>query len=344
MKLEMKETSSMVKPSTATASNPRERAIAKLLENGKAPEAESQAPAPTLEAEAPKAAESNEDLDPEFEKAKVEAQKLINEADDSVTPKEAPKASEEPISSQYALLARKDKIVRQKEVALKAREAELKAKEDAMSAKSSSNSSFDESKYISKEKLSADVFGTLTEMGFTYDQLTEAALNGPKPKDIEMMNEIKALREEMKALKGESESTKKTFDEYQTQNETLGINQLTKQATSLINNNPNFETIKETGSINDVVDLIKTTLKEDGVILSVEEAAEQVEEYLVEEALKLARIKKIQQKLAPQAAAPKAADAPKQQQLKTLTNSVGTSRPLSARERAILAAEGRLNK
>lgn len=325
------------------APSARDRAMAKLLgtpsQAQQAPVSNPSSVSPEeMSAIAPAAEEEDE-----FEKAKNQAQKHPDESSESETKAET-KVSEEPLSSQYAILARKEKAIRLRDQQLKAREAAIKASEEA--AKAPKAPSFDETKYVSKEKLSQDPFSVLTEMGLTYDQLTEFALNGPKPKEIELMNEIKSMRDELKALKGDTESTRKTFQEYQEQNEKHGINELTKRATTLIDTNPEFETIKETGSIGDVVELIKQTLKEDGVLLTVEEAAQQVEDYLVEEALKLARIKKIQQKLAPKAPAEgqKLTDQSKKSELKTLTNSVGTSRQLSARERALLAFEGKLNK
>lgn len=334
-------------PQTPQSNQPsaRERAIAKLLGSQPNQSAPVQNPS-AISAEEMGAVKAPSTEVDEFEAAKQKAQK--HQEEDVSSPESAPKEetkaeeTEEPLSSQYALLARKEKAIRQREQLLKQKEAELKAKEEAKT--STPAPSIDPAKYVSKEDLAKDPFTILTEMGLTYDQLTELALNGPKPKEIEMMNELKALREELKAIKGETESTKKSFEEYQNQTESMGVNQLTKQATALVNSNPEFETIKETGSVGEVVELIKRTLKEDGVLLSVEEAAQEVENYLLEEALKLAKIKKIQQRLAPKAPeAPKSPEQPKQQpQMKTLTNSVASTRPLSARERAILAFEGKL--
>lgn len=272
------------------------------------------------------------------------AQNHLDEDNSSSEPEAAPKAAEEPLSSQYAVLARKEKAIRQREQQLRARESAIKAQEDASRAPKAPT--FDESKYVPKDRLSQDPFSVLTEMGLTYDQLTEMALNAPKPEQIAINNEIRALRDELKALRGENETTKKSFETQQTQAYDQAIAQIKSEARSLITHNPQFETIKETNSLSDVVDLIEETFKEDGILLTVEEAATQVEDYLVEEAMKIAKIKKIQQRLAPKpsAQAPKATDQSKQQQIKTLTNSVGTSRQLSARERALLAFEGKLSK
>lgn len=336
MNITPKDGPSILSPRTSQASSPasaRERAVARLLES---PAATPVAPVPNPTSVSPE------------EVGAVKAQSRQNDTVESPAPESTsaePKATEEPLSSQYAILARKEKQYRQQVQQLKAREAAIKAQEDALRAPTSV--AFDESKYVSRDKLASDPFSVLSELGLSYDQLTDMALNAPKPENLAITNEIKALREELKTLKGETENTKKSFEEQQTQSYQQALNQIRNEAKSLVEHDPNFETVKETGSVGDVVDLIEQTFKKDGVLLTVEEAAQQVEDYLIEEAMKIIKIKKIQQRMQPKAeAAPVAQETaqPKQQQLKTLTNSVGSSRQLSARERALLAFENKLNK
>lgn len=332
-------------PQQAPGMSARDRAIARLTGNAPAssPSGVNQSNASPEELGAIKAPSAPLD---DFEAAKQKHSAEANASSESPAESET---KEEPASSQLALLARKEKQIRQREAALKAREEAIRASE-APKQQASDKPTFDESKYVSRDKLKSDVFGTLTEMGFTYDELTEAALNGPKPRELELMNELKAMREELKSLKGQSETTKKSFEEYQEFNQKQGINQLTKQAEKLVANSADYETIRETGSVGDVIELIQETLKNDGVLLSVEEAAQEVENYLLEEALKLARIGKVQSRLAPKAApaqeVSKSTDSAQQSSptMKTLTNAVSTSRKLTPKERAILAFEGKLNK
>lgn len=330
-------TESKSAPSVATSTGPtsaqsaRERAIAILSgatpavnQNNIAPEEAAAVRPPSQKAQLP----SNEDTTQSLPDAET-------------------KAPDEPLSSQYAMLARKEKAIRQREQQLRTREAAIKQREAPPTApQSPQNPAFDESKYISKERLSKDPFGALTEMGMTYDQLTEAALNGPAPKEIAMMAEMKAMREELNALKGESESTKKSFETQKSDSYNQSVAQIRLEAKNLIAKDPNFETVRETNSLSDVVELIEQTFKEDGILLTVEEAATQVEEYLLEEATKLYKIKKLQQRLKLTASQPatQQTQGGKQQPMKTLTNAVGTSRSLTGRERALLAFEGKLGK
>lgn len=275
------------------------------------------------------------------------SQAYTNESQSPETKAET-KASEEPISSQYAVLARKEKAIRQREQQVKAREAAIKAQEQPK-APEPAKPEVDLSKFVDRDRLVKDPFTVLNELGLNYDQLTELALNAPRPEQMALYNEINSLKSELKTLRGETESTKKSFEEQQNQSYKQAVDQIRTEARSVIKNDQNFELIRTTNSLNDVVSLIEKTFNQDGILLTVEEAATEVENYLANEAIKLAKTKKIQQRLAPKAAP--AAQAPqkstgdnKQQQAKTLTNAASSTRPLTARERALLAFEGKLQK
>lgn len=261
-----------------------------------------------------------------------------------------PAVAEEPLSSQYAILARKEKAIRARDAQLRAREEAIKAKEVSVSTpKAPESSSFDESKYISKDSLQKDLFGTLAELGLTYDQITAQATNAPTPEQVAFQQEMKALRDEIKSLRGETETQKKTYEQQQQDSYKQAVTQIRSEANILVKNSEAFETIRETNSVDDVVELIEKTFSQDGILLSVEEAAEQVEDYLIDEAMKIAKIKKIQQRLAPRAPttpapAQKQTGTSQQPQLKTLTNGVASTRKLSNVERAHLAFKGQLKK
>lgn len=283
-------------------------------------------------------------------------QNLTSEAPAQVSP-EATKETEsqdkpsDPLSSQYALLAKKEKALRAQIQAHKAREEELKKREAAISSKDSEYTQ----NFISREKLKSNPLEVLSELGVSYDDITAAVLNSPNQVPHEVSNEIKALREELKSLRSEQENSKKSFEEQQKQAYQQAVNQLKRDATALVESDPaTYEAIKSTNSVSDVVELIEETFKRDGYVMTVEEAAKEVEEYLIEEAARLSKLSKIQKMFQPKVDQPKAQASEKQvseskpsqtqQQMKTLTNAVNASRPLTARERAIAAYEGKLNK
>ncbi len=341
MKIESIDSPSQPTPPAGTKAavhmSPRERAIQALMKPVNAEQAAAQAQSMPVQ--------NPTRVSPEEASAvglKSAPKQIYNSEESSSSPQEAPAApaaSEEPLSSQYAVLARREKAIRQREQQLKAKEAALKPQEPPKPAAPT----FDESKYVSKDRLTQDPFVVLNELGLDYEKLTDLVVNAPKPEQMQMMNEMRLLKQEIAALRGETEGTKKSFEDSQKQQYDQAITSMTNEARVLIDRDPQFETIKATGSLKDVIGLIERTFNEDGVLMSVEDAAQEVENYLVDEAIRLAKIKKIQQRLAPKPEAPKATD-PKQSQLKTLTNSVSSNRQLSAKERAILAFQGKLNQ
>lgn len=285
--------------------------------------------------------------------ASIEGRQDNNVESPSTQPQQEKKSSEEPLSSQYAVLARREKALRaraqEQDRAFKAREEALRVKEAEITSKSSSQ--FDEDKYIPKERLQTDTIRTLLEAGLTYDQITQAALNQGQGADPATQLAMDQLKAEIKSLKDAQEKSNKAYEDSQKTAYQQALQQIRLEAKQLVKSDPSFETIRATNSVSDVVELIERTYNEDGRLLTVEEAATEIENYLVGEAVKLSKLAKIRKQLSPQSASvpsgqrnPGATKPESTQQLKTLTNSVGTSRKLSAKERAILAFRGELHK
>lgn len=268
-------------------------------------------------------------------------------------------ATQDPaLSKQFAQLARQEKALRakaqQQEQTLKSREDALKAREAELAAKDQSY----KSGYISKDRLKQDALSVLAEAGVSYDELTQQIIN-QQPVDPRTQNTLNELKSQIQELRAANEEYKKSQVDNQTQAYDSAIKQITTDATNLVKSDPQaYEAISKTGTVKEVVKLIEETYKKDGVLLSVEEAAQQVEDYLVEQNVEMAnKIEKIKRKI--QASAPnvseksaqklaeKAAevktDATKQTQtMKTLTNATSSTRQLGAKERAILAFKGEL--
>lgn len=256
-------------------------------------------------------------------------------------PAEPEKAKEDPLSSQYATLARKEKALRAQIQQFKAEQEKFKAERDTLSKPAE----IDYSKYIERDRLKADPLSAFEEAGLSYDELTEQVLARQSmqtdPRIIRQMEqmqaEIKAAREEAKALRDSQEGAQKTAYEQAVAN-------IRSEAGKLVLTDPSFEMVKATNSVSDVVELIEQTYKEEGNLLSVEEACQMVEDHLLEEAMKLTKIKKLQQKLGQSTANPPVNNSKQQQSNapKTLTNGMTGQKPMSAKERAIAAFEGKL--
>lgn len=287
---------------------------------------------------------------PERQEDSIVEQEQVAEEIEAATPPEPEKPKEDPaLSRQFAQLARQERALRakaqQQEQSLRAREAALQAREQELNSKDQTY----KQGYISRDTLKQDPLSILAEAGISYEELTQQIMS-QQPVDPRLQNTIGQLKQQIQELKQANDDAKKSYAENQTQAYQAAVKQITSDVKQLVSSDPNYEAIRATGSTKDVVDLIERTFNKDGILLSVEEAAQKVEDYLVEESLKLTRIEKIKRKMqevAPKAssrpAQPQAANQQKQPQpMKTLTNATSSTRQLSAKERAILAFKGEL--
>lgn len=241
---------------------------------------------------------------------------------DTVDPAEATVEATQPLSPQFAALARQRR-------ALQVKERELADREKALSSQSPAQGDG-----IDLARLKSEPLSVLLENGVTYDQLTEAILanqEGSGP-------ELQALKAELAALK---EGVDKRFTDKDTQAEQAVLAEMTKEATKLVAEGDAFELVRETGSIPQVMELIEKTYRKTGEVLDVQEALQLVEDELITESLKLAALKKVQGRLQPE---PPPAPQPQQRQMRTLTNRDTAAVPMSRKERALLAFTGQLKK
>lgn len=228
------------------------------------------------------------------------------------------------LSPQHLQLARKEKALRKQQL-------ELQAERDAWKAQQAG--------YISKDALKADAIKALEEAGVSYEQLLQQQLNAPANVDP-LQAKIDALEAKLNGY--DAKQAERTTAEYQ-----QALKVIEGDVTLLVESDPAFETIKARSATGEVVKLIERIFEAEGTILSVEDAARLVEEKLAEqtfdEVQKLSQLKKIQAKLQPVTPSPEAATAQAgQKPVKTLTNAMGVTRQLSARERAILAFNNQL--
>lgn len=254
---------------------------------------------------------------PEVFQETTESAQSENGIPDESSEAEAVIEETKPLSPQFAALARQKRALQVKEREIAQREAAL------------ANSQGTTPGGYQAADIKADPLGVLQAAGVDYNQLTEAILANPiDPK-------IAALEAKIKALE---EGVTKTFSDRDSITEKQVMAELRRETDRLVAEGDAFEMIRETGSQSDVTDLIHEIYKTEGEILDVREAAALVEDELLKEAEKIARIKKLQGRLsAPQDMAGDGNKAPQQRTVNTLTNRDGARVPLSRRERAIAA-------
>jgi hypothetical protein len=189
--------------------------------------------------------------------------------------------------------------------------------------------------YVAKDRLTQDPLSALEEAGITPDKLSELLMNAPNTNDPT----VRMLRAEMKRLQDKQDFFDKKQQEETQQRYDQATKQIGREAALLVDSDSNFETIKATGKADEVTKLILEEFNTTGVLLDVKEAAQRVEDRLVEEGMKYASVGKIKSRLAPPAdpveqkpAAPSA-----QPQVRTITQNMTTSTPTGNSEKDRIA-------
>lgn len=240
---------------------------------------------------------------------------------------------DEKLSSHYANLARKEKALRAEQERNKAEKASL----DAQRSEYQTN-------YVPKNQLKDLLLKDPTQFGITAEDLLNAGLNGPTPQN----QENAALHKRIEALENQLKQTTEETKTHQNQAYEGAVNQIRSEAKLMIDSDPRFETVKERKMEEAIVELITQTWNEQNKMLSVEDAATEIENYLIEEGVKFANLPKVKQKLSPPVEIPaEKPAAPQKPQMKTLTHSVSTSgnqtlTDKQRRERAVAAFRGQL--
>jgi hypothetical protein len=177
---------------------------------------------------------------------------------------ESPAKTEESVrlSPQLSALARKEQALVKERLALKA-EREQMASDLAEAAKF---------KQL-KTKMSAKDFSDMEELGLNYEDYVKHVLNkqeGEDPKE-------KRVQE----LEAKLQSLEKSLEESAANNYEETIAEYRKEISKLISDNPDFSTIKGLKREDAVLQLILDAFEKDNEELTVAEAAQQIEEYLV---------------------------------------------------------------
>lgn len=239
-----------------------------------------------------------------------------------ITP-EAP-ASEvkpaDPMAAKFARLAQDQKRARAYDQQLKAREAALKAKEQEY-----------QTSFIPKANLKQAALEAMQRGELSYEEFTQAKLNDP------VDPYVRGLEAKLAALEEKQAKFNTQYEEAKSEEYKQAVNQIREDVKDIVLSSKDFETIKDLGQEEAVVALIEATFEESGKVLSISEAAKEVEDYLVEEAFKMASLSKIKARLAPAPTTVPQKLVSNKQPHTTLTNaitpSLSTGRKLNERER-----------
>lgn len=239
------------------------------------------------------------------------------------------------VDPQFASLARQDRQLRKAQQAFKTEQAAWQQ---------------EKANYVHKDQLKADPFKALAEVGYDSNKLVELQIDQAAPKDPQqtLLDQIAELKAQ---LNGITDPEKGVLAQRDQQAYDQAIMQIRNDAKLVVESNPAYGTIKSEGQSEEVVSLITSVFEQEGEILDVEEACTLIEDKLKQrldaQYQKLQRYEWLKAKHGQSSETAEATTAQQAQttlkpKTTTLTNSGSATRPLSARDRAILAVQERM--
>lgn len=227
-----------------------------------------------------------------------------------------------------------------KERAIRAQAKQLAQEKAALEAQKASLAPANKPGAMTAEEWKAQFLQDPTKLGISLDEMASKYLSQPSEEAQKIARlEAKLAEMEQATVKSREEMTAAQQQAYDN-----ALKQIETDARRLIESKPQeFEAISAEGAHKAVVDLIERTYKEENILMSVEEAAQEVENYLLERAVKLAGLTKVRAKTATPAPSQEAPVTKTPNQQQTLTRAISSTQGLSRIERAKLAFQGKLN-
>lgn len=269
---------------------------------------------------------TNRDMDSAQQLTEALADKVeaapAQESSTSDTVEQGAVEATQPLSPQFAALAKQKRAFQLEKAEFERQKAEQATRSNG----------FDPEQF--KARMQSDPLGVLQEHGVTYDALTEAILSDKNQENPKIL----ALEQQIKALK---EGVDKTFQTNEQRAEESALTEMLYEAEALSKEGEDFEMIRSEDAYDQVLRLIHKTYKDTGRVLDVRDAMNKIENTLMARAEKLASINKVRNKIAPPSPPP-AQLAPRG--MRTLT-ARDTASPVSDRRaRAIAAMTGTLKR
>lgn len=239
-----------------------------------------------------------------------------------------------PLDPQVAAILKRERAAQVKEAEISKRELALAEKEKTGSSSPDINA-----------EIIADPLGFVLKRGVTWEQLTKSAeMHTESSPGLRRVED--ELRAEIKSLKEANETRNKELSDSESLATDRALASMQRQADQMIASEDAYQMIRETLSNKEVTKLIKRVFDDSGEIMDVKEALEEIENDLIEQGQKFAKISKVQKAINPepvqqQIQVTQPTNGVHRQTMRTLTNRDTVSSVPSARERAIAAFHGK---
>ena len=209
---------------------------------------------------------------------------------ESVEEESQPEVQEDSMSTRFAALARREKMLQ---------ERERKLKEEFEGERSKRQSEADKyARYDSlKERFETDPLAVMEEHGWSYDQLTDRILGAEDRTDFDPKAEIEALREELKRRDEDAsnQAEEQLLAEEEAQVEQY-LNDYRGQVQKVVEQDRDkYELVHLNNAQEEVLNVAAEYYKTHQQLISAEQAADLVEDYFTEEARKMLGTKKLGQ-------------------------------------------------
>lgn len=192
-----------------------------------------------------------------------------------------------------------------------------------------------------KQRATENPLAHLSELGITADKLTDMLLNRDLTKE-----EVVAVKTKLNQIEANQNKIIQDMEDSKTQSYDQAVKQIGTEVRLMVQGAPEFEAIQNANAENAVVKLIEETWKSEGYIMDIADAAQEVEDYLVEEAIKFSQLNKVKNRLN-QTPNEIPIQKPGTKAPTTLTHATQKlSKPMTdkeRKERAILAFQGKLS-
>lgn len=220
-------------------------------------------------------------------------------------------AASQPISPQFAALQKQKVALQRERAAFEKEKAESQGQDKSPDILA---------------KLKSDPLRMLQEAGVSYDDLTQALLNGTGSNP-----ELQELRAEIKALK---EGVDQNLSNRDQEAERQVLNEYLREAKAIATGNEKYKALERSKSHNDVVDLMHRTWKKTGEVMDVTMAMDLVEAELRSDLNAYADL------IAPPAQSMPSQGSMPRPPMRTLTSRDGGITQMSKRDRAVAAFFG----
>lgn len=229
--------------------------------------------------------------DPSAENAESQVEEVEQQGENEESPQQS-----DDFSKKFAALSRKEKALRDRESEWQNKFQELEARLKEYETAQAAPEEPTKPELPLEYRLKKDPLGTLDELGLSYDKLTQLVVNDGK---LPVEDQLNLLQEDIstKFMSKIEELETKLAEKEKMEAEAKmseAVNGFKSEINTFIeSNSEDYELVNASSQQDLIYEVIEAHYEETGKIMDIKEAADAVEEHLLEEATKIAKLNKL---------------------------------------------------